>query len=163
MRRDRVKVCKGGNHCRCTIERLIISFGATGIARYGLNVKEVRDPMSGFFALPRHVLKDIEFNTKGFKILLEILVKKQRHVTVKEIPYTFTVRKYGYSKLDLKVLVDYTKAVWSLYRVRKKITKKAGRFREQKILVRILVEGCQILHRRSQRVSNQLLGFFFTL
>lgn len=114
------RFAKGGSTVGVPLKRLLISFGATGIARYGLNVKEVRDPMSGFFALPRHVLKDIEFNTQGFKILLEILVKKQSHVTVKEIPYTFTVREYGHSKLDRKVLVDYTKAVWSLYKYGRK-------------------------------------------
>ena len=118
------RYAKGGTTVGVPLKRLIISFGATRIARYGLNVKEVRDPMSGFFALPRHILKDIDFNTQGFKILLEILVKKQSHVTVKEIPYTFTVRKYGHSKLDLKVLVDYTKAVWSLYKYGRKSQKR---------------------------------------
>jgi len=118
------RYAKGGTTVGVPLKRLIISFGATRIARYGLNVKEVRDPMSGFFALPRNVLKDIDFNTQGFKILLEILVKKQSHVTVKEIPYTFTVRKYGHSKLDLKVLVDYTKAVWSLYKYGRKSQKR---------------------------------------
>jgi dolichol-phosphate mannosyltransferase len=118
------RYAKGGTTVGVPLNRLIISFGATGIARYGLNVKEVRDPMSGFFALPRHVLKDIEFNTQGFKILLEILVKKQRHVTVKEIPYTFTIRKYGHSKLDFKVFVDYTRAVWSLYKYGRRSQKR---------------------------------------
>jgi dolichol-phosphate mannosyltransferase len=118
------RYAKGGTTVGVPLNRLIISFGATGIARYGLNVKEVQDPMSGFFALPRHVLKDIEFNTQGFKILLEILVKKQRHVTVKEIPYTFTVRKYGHSKLDLKVFVNYTRAVWSLYKYGRRSQKR---------------------------------------
>ncbi|MGI0044962.1 MAG: polyprenol monophosphomannose synthase, partial [Nitrososphaeraceae archaeon] len=118
------RYAKGGTTVGVPLKRLIISFGATGIARYGLNVKEVRDPMSGFFALPRHVLKDIDFNTQGFKILLEILVKKQSYVTVKEIPYTFTVRKYGHSKLDLKVLLDYTKAVWGLYKYGRRSQKR---------------------------------------
>ena len=138
------RYAKGGSTVGVPLKRLLISFGATGIARYGLNVKEVRDPMSGFFALPRQVLKDIEFNTQGFKILLEILVKKQSHVTVKEIPYTFTVRKYGYSKLDRKVLVDYTKAVWSLY--------KYGR-RSQKRL-----ESSE--HRRSVLFLSKAARFF---
>lgn len=110
------RYAKGGTTVGVPLKRLLISFGATEIARYGLKVKEVRDPMSGFFALPRHILKDIEFSTQGFKILLEILVKKQSYVTVKEIPYTFTDRKYGNSKLDLKVSIDYMKAVWSLYK-----------------------------------------------
>ena len=118
------RYAKGGTTVGVPLKRLIISFGATRIARYGLNVKEVRDPMSGFFALPRHVLKDIDFSTQGFKILLEILVKKQSYVTVKEIPYTFTVRKYGHSKLDLKVFGDYTKAVWSLYKYGRKSQKR---------------------------------------
>jgi dolichol-phosphate mannosyltransferase len=110
------RYAKGGTTVGVPLKRLLISFGATEIARYGLKVKEVRDPMSGFFALPRHILKDIEFSTQGFKILLEILVKKQSYVTVKEIPYTFTDRKYGNSKLDLKVSIDFMKAVWSLYK-----------------------------------------------
>jgi dolichol-phosphate mannosyltransferase len=110
------RYAKGGTTTGVPLKRILISFGATGIARYGLKVKEVRDPMSGFFALPRHILKDIEFSTQGFKILLEILVKKKSNVTVKEIPYTFTDRKYGRSKLDLKVSIDYLKAVWALYK-----------------------------------------------
>jgi dolichol-phosphate mannosyltransferase len=138
------RYAKGGSTVGVPLKRLLISFGATGIARYGLNVKEVRDPMSGFFALPRHVLRDIEFNTQGFKILLEILVKKRSNVTVKEIPYTFNVRKYGQTKLDRKVLVDYTKAVWSLY--------KYGR-RSQKRL-----ESSE--HRRSALFLSKAARFF---
>jgi dolichol-phosphate mannosyltransferase len=138
------RYAKGGTTVGVPLKRLLISFGATGIARYGLNVKEVRDPMSGFFALPRHVLKDIEINTQGFKILLEILVKKQRHVTVKEIPYTFTVRKYGHSKLDLGVTVDYSKAIWSLY--------KYGRRSRQRL------ESSE--HRRSVLFLSKAARFF---
>src|SRR5882757_1571269 len=35
----------------------------------------VQDPMSGFFLLRRTCLRDIEIETQGFKILLEILVR----------------------------------------------------------------------------------------
>ncbi len=138
------RYARGGTTVGVPLKRLLISFGATGIARYGLNVKEVRDPMSGFFALPRHVLMDIEINTQGFKILLEILVKKQRHVTVKEIPYTFTVRKYGHSKLNLRVMVDYTKAIWSLY--------KYGRRSQQRLK--------SSEHRRSVLFLSKAARFF---
>ena len=119
------RYAKGGTTIGVPMKRLLISFGATGIARYGLKVKEVRDPMSGFFALPRHILKDIEFSTQGFKILLEILVKKQGNVIVKEIPYAFTDRKYGHSKLDLKVSIDYLRAVWILYKYGRSSQKRA--------------------------------------
>jgi dolichol-phosphate mannosyltransferase len=112
---------KGGTMKGFSFARLSISFGATSIARYGLCMRDVRDPMSGFFALSHHILTEVEFDTKGFKILLEILIKRRADVTVTEIPYTFTTRSHGKSKLALKTIFDYLKAVWILYNYRKKI------------------------------------------
>ena len=83
----------------------------------------VKDPMSGFFALPRHVIKNIHFNTRGYKLLLELLVKVNESIRVKEIPYTFTDRKSGESKLDFNVVFDYAKSVWYLYRYGRKSNK----------------------------------------
>jgi dolichol-phosphate mannosyltransferase len=96
-------------------KRRVISRGAAKIARHGLNVRNVTDPMSGFFAFPRHIIKNIKFDTKGFKILLEILVKS-RNTRVKEVPYTFHDRKSGQSKMNFNVILDYAGAVWQLYR-----------------------------------------------
>lgn len=96
-------------------KRRVISRGAAKIARHGLKVRNVADPMSGFFAFPRHVIKNIKFDTKGFKILLEILVKS-RDIRVKEVPYTFHDRKSGQSKMNFNVILDYAGAVWQLYR-----------------------------------------------
>jgi dolichol-phosphate mannosyltransferase len=96
-------------------KRRVISRGAANIARHGLKVRNVSDPMSGFFAFPRHMIKDIKFDTKGFKILLEILVKS-RDIRVKEVPYTFHDRKSGQSKMNFNVIFDYAGAVWQLYR-----------------------------------------------
>jgi dolichol-phosphate mannosyltransferase len=96
-------------------KRRVISRGAAKIARHGLKVRNVSDPMSGFFAFPRHVIKNIKFDTKGFKILLEILVKS-RDIRVKEVPYTFHDRKSGQSKMNFNVILDYAGAVWQLYR-----------------------------------------------
>lgn len=93
-------------------KRRVISKGAAKIARHGLKVRNVSDPMSGFFAFPRHVIKNIKFDTKGFKILLEILVKS-RDIRVKEVPYTFRDRKSGQSKMNFNVILDYAGAVWS--------------------------------------------------
>jgi dolichol-phosphate mannosyltransferase len=70
--------------------------------------------MSGFFALPRELIEDISIDTKGYKILLEILVKN-KGVPVKEIPYTFTDRMSGKSKMDKNVILNYAAAVWQLY------------------------------------------------
>ena len=61
-----------------SFKRLLLSIGANFIARHSLALRNVYDPMSGFFAFPKHALEDVEFNTNGFKILLEILIKKRK-------------------------------------------------------------------------------------
>src|ERR687895_311500 len=105
---------KGGSIIGWPFRRRVISTGATKIAQYGLKIK-VKDPMSGFFICKRHVLRNIDINTAGYKILLELLVKKPG-INAKEIPYSFVNRKLGKSKMDLSVIIDYLKAVWILYR-----------------------------------------------
>jgi dolichol-phosphate mannosyltransferase len=113
----------GGSIMGWPYKRRILSSGAAKIARHSLNVCNVKDPMSGFFALPRHVIKNIHFNTRGYKLLLELLVKVNESIRVKEIPYTFTDRKSGESKLDFNVVFDYAKSVWYLYRYGRKSNK----------------------------------------
>ena len=105
----------GGSVKGWPFKRRVMSNGATQIARRGLRVCNIKDPMSGFFAFPRHVIENIKVDTKGYKILLEILVKN-KDTNVKEIPYTFINRKFGESKLNLNVMTDYFKAVLHLYR-----------------------------------------------
>src|ERR687896_1721750 len=66
----------GGSIIGWPIRRRLLSKGAVKIARYGLPIrKEVQDPMSGFFALKRPILRHLSINSSGYKILLEILVK----------------------------------------------------------------------------------------
>ncbi len=105
----------GGSIIGMPFKRFMLSLGATFIARYGLSLRNVHDPMSGFFAFPRHILEGVKFNTSGYKILLEILIKKGNSTRIKEIPYTFKDRKYGQSKLSFSVILDYIKAIWKLY------------------------------------------------
>jgi dolichol-phosphate mannosyltransferase len=93
------------------------------IAKYGLKIKNVKDPMSGCFALSRDVVKDIKFEGKGKEALLEILVKAgiscENKVPVKEIPIkqhdTLITRK-----LEFNRILNYSKDVWELYRYGKK-------------------------------------------
>ncbi len=118
-------------------KRKLLSKVATMIAKKGLGVK-TNDPMSGFFAFKKGILKGLNFDAIGFKILLEILVKK-RELSVKEIPYTFQNRTFGSSKLDFSIILNYFKSVWKLYRYGRseennekrnsvKFISKAGRF-----------------------------------
>jgi dolichol-phosphate mannosyltransferase len=105
---------KGGAIAGWPFKRKVMSKGATKIARYSLGI-QIKDPMSGFFAFRRHIINGIKFDSIGYKMLLEMLVKA-KGARVKEIPYTFINRRFGASKLDSKVAIDYVRAVWRLYR-----------------------------------------------
>ena len=106
-------------------KRKLISKTAKGIAKAGLGVNE-SDPMSGFFAFRRKILEGIKLDAIGYKVLLEILVKT-KDIKIKEIPYTFTNRTLGYSKLDSSTMLDYVRAVWKLYRYGHKVKDEEAR------------------------------------
>lgn len=119
----------GGSIIGWPIKRRLLSKGAVKIAKYGLPIrKEVQDPMSGFFALKRHIIENITIDSAGYKILLEILVKASE-ARVKEVPYTFKDRKAGQSKLDQHVILEYIRAVYSLYRYGQKAPRRETRER----------------------------------
>src|SRR5215211_3867255 len=105
---------KGGSVVGWPFKCRLMSRGATKIAQGALGI-QVKDPMSGFFAFRRHMISGVKFDPIGYKMLLEILVKA-RGARIKEIPYTFTNRREGTSKLHSSVMYDYIRAVWRLYR-----------------------------------------------
>jgi dolichol-phosphate mannosyltransferase len=115
----------GGSIVGWPFKRRLMSRGATKIAQYGLGI-EVKDPVSGFFAFRRHIIQGVKFDALGYKMLLEILVKA-RGARVKELPYTFTNRRTGTSKLDAGVMIDYIRAVWRLYRSGKSMKQRERR------------------------------------
>ena len=116
---------KGGSIIGWPFKRRLVSKGATKIARYGLGI-DVMDPVSGFFAFRRDIINGLKFDAIGYKMLLEILVKT-KGARVKEIPYTFTNRRRGTSKLDANVMFNYLRAVMRLYRYGKSIRQKERR------------------------------------
>ena len=116
---------KGGKISNWSLKRKFLSKIATSIAKKGLGV-QAADPMSGFFAFKRPIIKGLKFDAIGFKMLLEILVKT-RGANVREIPYTFTDRKLGSSKVSLSTAYDYAKSVWKLYRYGKSTRKQEKR------------------------------------
>jgi dolichol-phosphate mannosyltransferase len=71
-----------------------------------LPITKIRDPMSGFFLIRKDRLDLKKINSKGFKILLEILFESGK-VKIKEIPITFIDRKFGKSKASAKELFLY--------------------------------------------------------
>jgi dolichol-phosphate mannosyltransferase len=93
--------------------RFINSRIATYLAR---PLTDITDPMSGFFALPRHVFERIENpNPLGYKIGLELIVRC-RCQDVREIPIHFANRKHGESKLTLHQQFLYVRHLGRLYR-----------------------------------------------
>src|SRR3989344_7814084 len=102
----------GGEIENWPLKRKVISRGATLLS---LPLTKIKDPMSGFFFLNKEVIKGIELNAKGYKILLEIIVKG-KYNKVNEIPYTFVDRKAGKSKLNKKEYIDYLRNLGNLLR-----------------------------------------------
>jgi len=127
---------KGGKISGWPLKRKLLSKLATVIAKKGLGISTL-DPMSGFFAFKRPIIKGLKFDAIGFKMLLEILVKT-KGVKVWEIPYTFTDRQFGSSKVTLSTAIDYAKSVWRLYRFG-----KSGGKQEKRPSVRFLSKAAR--------------------
>ncbi len=110
---------EGGHSEKWGLFRKIVSKGAILLA---MPLTNVADPMSGYFFLKRKVIEQIDFNPKGFKILLEILVKGKYNI-IEECPYTFELRKNGESKLSMKEYWDYLMLLCHLYiyKIKKKV------------------------------------------
>ena len=127
----------GGSIQGWPLKRKLMSKVATSIAKIGLGI-ETNDPMSGFFAFKKNIIDGLKFDAIGYKMLLEILVKT-KGVKIQEVPYTFTDRREGSSKLGADTIIDYCKSVWRLYKYGRTVRKeekrtsvrflsKAGRF-----------------------------------
>ncbi len=70
---------------------------------------KVTDPMSGFFLLRQSFLQEVvrEMQGQGFKILVDLLASSPRPVRLAEVGYTFRSRRFGESKLDVVVGLEY--------------------------------------------------------
>ncbi len=87
----------GGGVHRWPLVRRIISRTATRLARALLGLR-VQDPLSGYFVARREVLAGRTYRGSGFKLLLEVLAAHPQAAVV-EVPYVFTDRRTGRSKL----------------------------------------------------------------
>jgi dolichol-phosphate mannosyltransferase len=115
---------KGGGVKNWPASRKAISWGATQIARL---LTEVKDPMSGYFALHKRVLDGADLDPKGYKILLEILVKGS-YEKVHEVPFVFEDRRKGTSKMSSGVITKYVSHSWSLLKVARTTKAQLVRF-----------------------------------
>ena len=96
------------------LTRRIISAGAIILAHLLLPAtRAVKDPMSGFFSFKRRVVGKAKLKPSGYKILLEILMEGEFQ-KVAEVPYTFSNRSGGESKLNARQQIEYLKHLASL-------------------------------------------------
>ena len=115
----------GGSIQGWPLKRKLMSKVATSIAKIGLGI-DTNDPMSGFFAFKKNIIDGLKFDAIGYKMLLEILVKT-KGVKIQEVPYTFTDRREGSSKLGADTIFDYCKSVWRLYKYGRTFRKEEKR------------------------------------
>ncbi len=87
--------------------RKLISVSLTGFTRALLKraLRDVRDPFSGCFAMRREVIQGKSLRPEGFKVLMEVLAVGH-YKEVVEVPYQFSARTAGESKLRLRVAID---------------------------------------------------------
>ncbi len=105
---------KGGGVREWNLIRRLISRGATLLSHVAIpRLREIKDTMSGFFAIKKEVVEGVELKPRGYKILLEILVKG-KWKRVEEVPYIFGERQRGKSKLGKKQIIDYVKHLIAL-------------------------------------------------
>ena len=102
---------RGWNPLRVAISRAS-TWATLPLQRKGVRVK---DPMSGFFIVRRKAIDGFSFEAKGFKLLLEILVRA--HISsAREIPYRFGRRHAGKSKAGAAVAFHYLQLLGKLSR-----------------------------------------------
>ena len=105
---------QGGMVVGWSPERKIISDFATYLAHLFVpRAKNVKDPLSGFFAFKRDILWGVSLESRGFKLLLEILAKAH-YKRVCEVPLVFRERRTGKSKLNLNEYLLFISLLISL-------------------------------------------------
>lgn len=102
---------RGWNPLRVAISRAS-TWATLPLQRKGLRVK---DPMSGFFIVRREAIDGLSFAAKGFKLLLEILVRA-RIRSAREVPFHFGRRHAGKSKAGAAVAFHYLHLLGKLSR-----------------------------------------------
>jgi putative flippase GtrA len=105
----------GGSIAGLSAARKLISRSLVALARaaFPFRLRDVTDPLTGFFLVRRDALDLAALRPNGFKILLEILVRSPK-LAVSEIAFRFGVRPAGESKASVREVARYLTLVWRL-------------------------------------------------
>ncbi len=77
------------------------------------NLRGITDPLTGFFLARRDAISPEKLKPRGFKILLEILIRFPT-LRVTELPFDFGVRHAGKSKASAQEVWRYISMLWNL-------------------------------------------------
>ena len=94
---------RGGGTRNWELSRVMMSRFACLLAR---GLTPVRDATSGFFLMKRELAEGVRISAGGFKICLELLIRSAPRLVV-EVPYVFTGRTAGESKMNTKEALGY--------------------------------------------------------
>ena len=104
----------GGGISNWPLRRKITSLVAIALAK---PLTRVRDITSGFFLVKRAALDGVELDPIGFKIGLEVIAKAHYRKAI-EVPYVFTDRIAGSSKLNQGEIMNYLRQLGRIYRMK---------------------------------------------
>ena len=95
--------------------RLVYARGLRALAKVAFprRLRGVSDPLGGFFLVRGELVCGVTLRPRGYKILLEILVRC-RPRTVREVPYRFQPRRHGETKADLRQGIEFLRHLWTL-------------------------------------------------
>ena len=113
----------GGGTRGWSTSRLVLSRLGCRLAQ---PLTPVRDATSGFFLVKRDVVHNTQLSAVGFKICLELLVRGHAHAVV-ELPYVFTNRLVGESKMNARETFRYLSQLGSLCLHRRR-NRRHGRY-----------------------------------
>ncbi len=104
----------GGGISNWPKRRIVTSRVAIALAQ---PLTPIRDITSGYFLVKREALEGVELDPIGFKIGLEVIAKA-RYGRALEVPYVFTDRVAGTSKLNQGEILNYVKQLARIYGAR---------------------------------------------
>jgi dolichol-phosphate mannosyltransferase len=132
--------------------RATISSVATRLARLVISA-EIADPMSGFFMIDRRAFERTVrwLSGNGFKILLDLFASAPTPYRFRELPYVFSERIHGESKLDSLVIWEYVMLL---------LDKWVGRWLPVRFVLFAIIGGTGVLvHLTTLRVVLIYLSF----
>ncbi len=139
------RLAEGGGTVGLSPGRRLISQSLALTTRtvFPKRLRQVTDPLTGFFLVKRKSIDPENLQPEGFKILLEILIRSPR-LSISEVPFEFGERNSGESKADVREVAVYMRQMLRLVLI------------SQQRMIRFLTVGLSGL------VVNTLLMVFFT-